>query len=302
MSLQDDQQIAARRIQRAWIRYVYREVFKYFKYRISHWNQQDPRRMLKTVNPREAELLDAAAGVFIRFRLGGMTFPPSIYYKIFTHRPITDVCASSPRNYARQGLKQPAAPQSKRGLPVGQEDRSGWYQRMENNSWRLFCCKVVPTADPAEVGANKKKDFHYSKLQRRRDVDEWRKRRKIKWLMQMYNRGRLQTDPEHGCMATMEENSAQKGMGVTEEKGDDETPKDWELEELLAWTNTLNFEDYMEEWRCLACSHSSERSIDVHPHPSVLDPHEPAAAAVADDDDDDDDDDCDDAAADGDSY
>lgn len=71
-----------------------------------------------------------------------MTFPPSIYYKIFTHRPITDVCASSPRNYARQGLKQPVAPQSKRGLPVGQEDRSGWYQRMENNSWRLFCCKV----------------------------------------------------------------------------------------------------------------------------------------------------------------
>lgn len=58
-----------------------------------------------------------------------------------------------------------------------------------------------------------------------------------------YNRGRLQTDPEHRYMATLVENSAQEGTGVTEEKGDDETPKDWELEELLAWTNTLNFEE-----------------------------------------------------------
>ena len=59
-----------------------------------------------------------------------------------------------------------------------------------------------------------------------------------------YNRGRLHTDPEQRYMATLVENSAQGGTGVTEEKGDDETPKDWELEELLAWTNTLNFEEW----------------------------------------------------------
>ena len=44
--------------------------------------------MLRAINPREAALLDAAAGAHVRFRLGGENFPPLVYYKIFTHRPI----------------------------------------------------------------------------------------------------------------------------------------------------------------------------------------------------------------------
>ncbi|KAG7526058.1 hypothetical protein JOB18_036181 [Solea senegalensis] len=143
------QQAAARIIQKASKRYVDREVFRYFKLLIDHCNQRDPQSILKT-----AELLDAAAGVFIRFRLGGVTFPPNIYYKIFTHRPITDVCASSPKDYTQPGLKKPSGQM--------QEDRSGWYQRMENNSWRLFYIKVLPIVEPAEIGADKKIDFHYS--------------------------------------------------------------------------------------------------------------------------------------------
>lgn len=72
-----------------------------------------------------------------------ITFPPNIYYKIFTYRPITDVCASSPKDYTQPGVKQPVARQTNNCWPLMQEDRSGWYQRMENNSWRLFCSKVV---------------------------------------------------------------------------------------------------------------------------------------------------------------
>lgn len=71
-----------------------------------------------------------------------ITFPPNIYYKIFTHRPITDVCASSPKDYTQLGLKEPVARQTINGWPLMQEHQSGWYQRMENNSWRLFCSKV----------------------------------------------------------------------------------------------------------------------------------------------------------------
>ena len=26
-------------------------------------------------------------------------FPPNIYYKIFTHRPVQDMCANSPKDY-----------------------------------------------------------------------------------------------------------------------------------------------------------------------------------------------------------
>ncbi|XP_068565770.1 protein MFI-like isoform X2 [Cebidichthys violaceus] len=252
---QETLQQAATIIQKTWRRHVNREVFKYFKELISHCDQRDPRAILKAVNPREAELLDGAAGVFIRFRLGGITFPPNIYYKIFTHRPITDLCASSPRDYTQPGLKKPVPRQTNNGWPLMQEDRSGWYQRMENNSWRLFCSKAVPMSEPKEIEAKEKVDFHYSRLQRQQDVGKWRKKRKIEWLKQTYNQGRLQTHPVV--------NSAQEVMDAIEERGHEEV-LDRELDELMAWTNTINFEEYMQGWRCLACSHSSEPSKGEH--------------------------------------
>lgn len=33
-------------------------------------------------------------------------FPPNIYYKIFTQRPIQDLCANSPKNYTCASAKQ----------------------------------------------------------------------------------------------------------------------------------------------------------------------------------------------------
>nr|XP_004569593.1 uncharacterized protein C11orf65 homolog isoform X2 [Maylandia zebra]XP_023009809.1 uncharacterized protein C11orf65 homolog isoform X2 [Maylandia zebra] len=249
------------------------EVFRYFKELIFYCKQQDPKTILKTVNPREAELLDAAAGVFIRFRLGGINFPPDIYYKIFTHRPITDVCAGSPKDYTKQSRRKLVAQKTNKGPAVAKDDRSGWYKRMENNSWRLFCNKVVLAREPAEIGADKKMDFHYSKLQRKQDLESWRKRKKIEWLKQMYKEGHLQDHAEHRHMAALVESSAQELMETVEKKGDDEI-LEWELDELLAWTNTLNFEEYMEEWRHLACSYSSELSKDGPSHPPRLDPHE----------------------------
>ena len=33
-------------------------------------------------------------------------FPPNIYYKIYTHRPIQDLCANAPRNYTTSATKQ----------------------------------------------------------------------------------------------------------------------------------------------------------------------------------------------------
>jgi hypothetical protein len=36
----------------------------------------------------------------VRFRLGGACFPPLLFYRIFTHRPVADVGAFAPRNYS----------------------------------------------------------------------------------------------------------------------------------------------------------------------------------------------------------
>ena len=35
----------------------------------------------------------------VRFRLGGLSFPPLIYYKIFVHGAIVDINAFAPRDY-----------------------------------------------------------------------------------------------------------------------------------------------------------------------------------------------------------
>lgn len=36
---------------------------------------------------------------YLRFRLGGWIFPPKVYFKIYTHRPLCDVNSFAPRDY-----------------------------------------------------------------------------------------------------------------------------------------------------------------------------------------------------------
>lgn len=60
-------------------------------------------------------------------------FPPDIYYKIFTHRHIEDLCANSPRDYTKLSAKYTSHIKSG---DLQEEDRSGWYRRVENNGWR----------------------------------------------------------------------------------------------------------------------------------------------------------------------
>ncbi|XP_014906160.1 uncharacterized protein C11orf65 homolog isoform X1 [Poecilia latipinna] len=253
---------AATIIQRTWRRYVCKEVFRHVQKMISQCYQQDPRSLLRTVNPREAELLDPAAGVFIRFRLGGVNFPPQVYYKIFTYRPIVDICASSPKDYNH--LFRMRYLTEKRDPTLNSTDRTGWYRRVENNNWRLFCCKLLTKEEPIDNFVVKKIDFNPSKMQRKEDVRRWRKRRKIEWLRRMYQEGReetLEEQSDQSDLLTVARKSAKDMMSSIEDKGEDEI-LDWELDELLAWTSSLNFEEYMEEWQQLACSHTSEISKD----------------------------------------
>jgi hypothetical protein len=141
-------------------------VFRYFKDLILHKLKGAPMDLLRCIIPGEADILDKAAGVHVRFRLGGHIFPPKIYYKIFTHRPLCDLNAFAPRNYANESLNDPSSlhlnPQ-RRDQPVhkGLKDKyvvisthmrvggalydatvdtSGgtkdWYRREDCNFWR----------------------------------------------------------------------------------------------------------------------------------------------------------------------
>ncbi|XP_078078957.1 protein MFI [Mustelus asterias] len=251
---------SAKIIQRAWRRHVDTQLFKHYKNIINFRGQGNPQFMMKCINPIEAKLLDSAAGVHVRFRLGGETFPPKIYYKIFTHRTVVDICANSPKDYTHPGLKQKLPRQIHNYNPVKdqEDDRNGWYKRIENNDWRNLSDKYLgTTTDYMEFEPNKKTTkFHHCKLQRRQEVTKKQKQRKIEWMTKMYHEGMLQARTLDPNTAVLVQRATEGVINSVEQSGPNAV-LDWEVDELLEWTNALNFEKYLNDWMEIACSSSS---------------------------------------------
>ena len=63
--------VAVEKIQRAWRSFTNVRIFKYYKELINFKEKGDPTQLLKSVNPGEAFILDAATKCHVRFRLGG---------------------------------------------------------------------------------------------------------------------------------------------------------------------------------------------------------------------------------------
>ncbi|XP_032694209.1 uncharacterized protein C11orf65 homolog isoform X1 [Lontra canadensis] len=245
---------AARVIQKAWKCFLNVAVFQHYKGLIDIRRQGEPRQIVKYIDPKEAELLDAAAGVHVRFRLGGVKFPPDIYYKIFTHRHIEDLCANSPRNYTKLPAKYTSHIKSD---DLQEENHSGWYRRVENNGWRPVTDTFWMSTENAEVGEEKEIEFHFSKLKRRQDMEKKRKIRKIEWMRKMYYAGHLEaksTNPR-----TLElVRTATEGLMRAAESGGVDSVMGWEVDEVLSWTSALNFDEYIANWKEIATSNSSD--------------------------------------------
>ncbi|XP_044609331.1 protein MFI [Equus asinus] len=245
---------AARVIQKAWKSFLNVAVFQHFKSLINIRRQGEPRHIMRYINPKEAELLDAAAGIHVRFRLGGVKFPPEIYYKIFTHRHIEDLCANSPRDYTKLPVKHTSHIKSNNPQ---EEDQSGWYRRTENNGWRPVSDRFWMSTEHVMMGDEKESEFHFSKLKRRQDMEKKRKIRKIEWMRQMYHAGSLEAKSTNretlGLIHT-----ATKGLIRAIEDGGIDSVMEWEVDEVLNWTNTLNFDEYIANWKETATSNSSD--------------------------------------------
>uniref|UniRef100_A0A4X1UUG5 Protein MFI n=3 Tax=Sus scrofa TaxID=9823 RepID=A0A4X1UUG5_PIG len=244
---------AARVIQKAWKSFVNITVFQHFKSLINIRRQGEPRQIVRYINPKEAELLDAAAGINVRFRLGGVKFPPEIYYKIFTHRHIEDLCANSPRDYTKLPAKHTSHIKNDN---LQEEDCSGWYRRIENNGWRPVSDRFWMSTENVMVGDKKECEFHFSKLKRRQDMEKKRKIRKIEWMRQMYYAGSLEArSTNHETLGLI--HTATKGLIRAIEDGGIDSVMEWEVDEVLNWTNTLNFDEYIANWKEIATSNSS---------------------------------------------
>ncbi|XP_059177552.1 uncharacterized protein CXorf58 homolog isoform X2 [Physella acuta] len=81
-----DRSDAARAIERAWISYRDKQMFKLLKHSICAAESSLSYEILRKVCPREAEFFkDRSQEVRVRFRFGGSEFPPMIFFKIFVH-------------------------------------------------------------------------------------------------------------------------------------------------------------------------------------------------------------------------
>ncbi|XP_013968923.1 protein MFI isoform X8 [Canis lupus baileyi] len=177
---------AARVIQNAWKCFLNVAVFQHYKRLIGIRRQGEPRQIVKYIDPKEAELLDAAAGIRVRFRLGG------------------------------------------------------FWMSTEN----------------VELEDKKETEFHFSKLKRRQDMEKKRKIRKIEWMRKMYYAGSLQAKSTNPKTLDLIHTATQGLMRSVEGSGIDAV-MEWEVDEVLNWTNALNFDEYIANWKEIATSNSS---------------------------------------------
>ena len=163
------------------------KIFRYYKDLINFREKGQPHQLLKSINPAEAGLLDAAARCHIRFRLGGTKFPPLIYYKIFAHGGIVDINAFAPRDYMQMKREQKKNTINITYDKPEKDSFDGWYNRTENNGWRPISDKILTPYDGVEVStANKDKKFHWNPKIRAEKTAKEKRNRKIRWLRKLY--------------------------------------------------------------------------------------------------------------------
>jgi len=228
-------EIASRKVQLAWRSFCNRRVFKYFKELICFKLKGAPADLLRSIIPNESDYLDRASGIHVRFRLGGSIFPPKVYFKIFTHRPLCDVNAFAPRDYTiekpldpflkhnKSDASLPPIIKNNNNIRVGTKyfgtilsttanTTDNWYKREENNEWRPISNQIFDDLDMVPAWAResmnlteKRKPFHFSTLKRKDDIIKKKKRRKREWMMKAYVMSKGM-DPQH-ALPKIEERS-----------------------------------------------------------------------------------------------
>ena len=187
VELKTKDQLAVEKIIRAWRSYTNVRIYRYYKDLINFKHKGNPYELLKCINRGEAYLLDPAARCHVRFRLGGLKFPPLIYYKIFTHAPVVDIGAFAPRDYHQMKLDKRKDTINIKLDKAENDAHEGWYERIENNGWRPINDKLLTPHDQVEIDtAAKKKPFHFDIKKRKALTDREKRLRKIRWLRKLY--------------------------------------------------------------------------------------------------------------------
>lgn len=103
-------------------------------------------------------------------------------------------------------------------------------------------CPVIRPCTPQQ------KPFHFSRLRRKSDLRLQCKQRKREWLRKLYLSGLAEERKDRGGEVRDEDEGADGGAGGGEP----------ELDELLEWSEALDFDDYMQSWRAVGTSAPTE--------------------------------------------
>eukprot|EP00611_Tribonema_gayanum_P026682 TRINITY_DN6417_c0_g1_i1.p1 TRINITY_DN6417_c0_g1~~TRINITY_DN6417_c0_g1_i1.p1 ORF type:complete len:494 (-),score=65.78 TRINITY_DN6417_c0_g1_i1:285-1766(-) len=281
---------AARSIQGAWKSFTSRRIYVYFRDLIRFRLAGDPAQLLRTINPPETYLFDRAAAVHVRFRLGGASFPPNIYYKVYTHAPVADIGAFAPRHYCQKpdemrkraceglsGRLHRMAHESKSPKRVTGTIRVGssffgttmavdpsrtpsstqWYERVESNGWRPITMKVLAGSEKDAITEDTDKvtmPFHHTKSARQSGVASKAKEARRRWLMTMHKQGLA------ACAGTTAEDYCTSPGEQKDEGCKNAAPPASEFTDgdLILWSSALDYDGYLRNWKCVATSGPSE--------------------------------------------
>ena len=220
----------------------------------------------------------------VRFRLGGAVFPPTIFYKIYSHGGVTDVGAFAPRDYTAHFQPPPIklhnhlSPAEARRA-AGAATFTGWYARVENNGWRPVSDRAVhelgggdaPFGPPlaGNVEGNEGVPWHFSKLKRREDATIKRKQRKRQWMQKMYALGKQEAEGGSSVAGgsawrLLTDGNGGAGTGGASGTGSlDDEDDEAMVEEMLKWSDALDFESYHQSWLGLATTARPEYAGDA---------------------------------------
>jgi len=118
---------------------------------------------------------------------------------------------------------------------------SGWYRRSENNGWRPVAGDVLGDIETT-ARSSRPIVWHHDKTVRREAQLRKRKEKKREWLRKMYSLGK----------------SGMDGTGPHLGGADGDEVLDDDLDELLQWSDSLDFDAYHADWLGVATSDRPE--------------------------------------------
>ena len=283
--------MAATTIQRAYRQFADRKIYRFFRQLLLSREHANPLLLLRTLQAREQTLADPSSGLYVRLRLGGASFPPLIYYKVFTTQHVTDIGSFAPRDYAADDRRRREARKATPGGPAAAHAEDGdrtdvqyWYRRWENNGWRVVGGQLLleHREDDIERSSAAVRTYHHpNKHVRRVEAERRRKERRIEWMKQLYARGRQregQSEQKEEAKELMDVYQVTRSMDALigqsraerrrlEEEAkaaaegliENEEEEEEDVDSLIDWASQLCFDEYERQWTRAGVTRPAQR-------------------------------------------